>query len=79
MNGLLKVPMQFIILFIGVLVFVFYQYNTPPVFFNKVELEELKQSEYKINVVELEDRFSICMKRKKEQLISLSKQIKKSE
>ena len=78
MNGLLKVPMQFIILFIGVLVFVFYQYNTPPVFFNKVELEELKQSEYKINVIELEDRFSTLHEEKKEQLIScfLNKQKK---
>ena len=42
MNGLLKIPMQFIILFIGVMVFVFYQFNTPPVFFNKVELNNIK-------------------------------------
>ena len=78
MNGLLKVPMQFIILFIGVLVFVFYQYNTPPVFFNKVELEELKQSEYKINVVELEDRFSTLHEEKKRAIdLMLSKQSKK--
>ena len=78
MNGLLKVPMQFIILFIGVLVFVFYQYNTPPVFFNKVELEELKQSEYKINVVELEDRFSTLHEEKKRAIdLMLSKQTKK--
>jgi solute:Na+ symporter, SSS family len=33
-NGLLKIPMQFLILFIGVMVFVFYQFNTAPVFFN---------------------------------------------
>ena len=65
MNGLLKVPMQFIILFIGVLVFVFYQYNKPPVFFNKVELEQLKQSEYKMSVIELEDRFSTLHEEKK--------------
>ena len=65
MNGLLKVPMQFIILFIGVLVFVFYQYNTPPVFFNKVELEQLKKSEYKMSVIELEDRFSTLHEEKK--------------
>ncbi|GIV35766.1 MAG: hypothetical protein KatS3mg032_0145 [Cyclobacteriaceae bacterium] len=31
-NGLLKIPMQFVILFIGVLVFVFYLFNQPPVF-----------------------------------------------
>ena len=78
MNGLLKVPMQFIILFIGVLVFVFYQYNTPPVFFNKVELEELKQSEYKINVIELEDRFSTLHEEKKRAIdLMISNQSKK--
>jgi uncharacterized sodium:solute symporter family permease YidK len=33
-NGLLKIPMQFLILFIGVLVFVFYQFNQAPVFHN---------------------------------------------
>ena len=78
MNGLLKVPMQFVILFIGVLVFVFYQYNTPPVFFNKVELEELKHSEYKINVIELEDRFSTLHEEKKRAIdLMLSNQSKK--
>ena len=78
MNGLLKVPMQFIILFIGVLVFVFYQYNTPPVFFNKVELEELKRSEYKINVIELEDKFSTLHEEKKRAIdLMLSNQSKK--
>ncbi len=34
-NGLLKIPMQFVILFIGAMVFVFYQFNQPPVFFNQ--------------------------------------------
>ncbi|GAB4015926.1 sodium:solute symporter family protein [Spirosoma koreense] len=46
MNGLLKVPMQFLILLVGVLVFVFYQFNPSPVFFNKQETEGLKQSPY---------------------------------
>ena len=36
-NGVLKVPMQFIILFIGAMIFVFYQFVTPPLFFNPVE------------------------------------------
>ncbi len=36
-NGLFKVPMQFFILLLGVMVFVFYQFNPPPVFFNPVE------------------------------------------
>jgi uncharacterized sodium:solute symporter family permease YidK len=36
MNGLIKVPMQFLILLLGVLVFSFYQFNRPPVFFNNM-------------------------------------------
>jgi len=46
MNGFLKIPMQFIILFIGVMVFVFYQFFLPPVIFNKVQTDRLRQSEY---------------------------------
>jgi SSS family transporter len=46
MNGLLKVPMQFLILLVGVLVFVFYQFNPAPAFFNKQETESLKNSRY---------------------------------
>lgn len=44
-NGLLKVPMQFIILFIGVLVFVFYLFNQPPVFHNRVLLDRALKTE----------------------------------
>ena len=47
MNGLLKVPMQFAILLIGVLVFAYYQYHTPPVFFNQQEIQKLQSSTYK--------------------------------
>jgi len=43
MNGLVKVPMQFFILFIGVMVFVFYQLTPPPLFFNRVALERLRE------------------------------------
>jgi SSS family transporter len=43
MNGLLKVPMQLFILFIGVMVFVFYQLSPPPLFFNRAELERTRE------------------------------------
>jgi SSS family transporter len=36
-NGLFKVPMQCLILFVGVMVFVFHQFNQPPLFFNQAE------------------------------------------
>jgi SSS family solute:Na+ symporter len=44
MNGLVKIPMQFLILLIGVLVFTFYQYHEPPIFFNRYELTKLEKS-----------------------------------
>jgi Na+/proline symporter len=47
MNGLVKVPMQFAILLIGVLVFTFYQFNEAPIFFNDVQLKKLETSAYK--------------------------------
>lgn len=47
MNGIVKVPMQFFILLIGVLVFVFYQFNSAPAFFNEYELNRLETSPYK--------------------------------
>ncbi|GAB3343740.1 hypothetical protein GCM10027429_34750 [Marivirga atlantica] len=43
-NGLLKIPMQFIILFIGAMVFVFFQFNQPPVFFNDAAVQEVKSN-----------------------------------
>jgi len=54
MNGLLKIPMQFFILLIGTLVFAFYQYHTPPMFFNKVEVNAIETSAYKNDYKALE-------------------------
>jgi SSS family transporter len=48
LNGMIKVPMQFFILFVGIMVFVFYQFVTPPLFFNPVETENVKKSTYAI-------------------------------
>lgn len=57
-NGLLKIPMQFIILFIGVLVFVFYLFNQPPVFHNQVLLSQSKQTEQVTEITKLENEFN---------------------
>lgn len=45
-NGILKVPMQFFILLVGVMVFVFYQFNQAPVNFNPTATELVLNSEY---------------------------------
>ncbi len=57
MNGLVKIPMQFFILLIGVLVFTFYQFNSAPVFFNKIEVNKIENSTYKENFKELERNY----------------------
>ena len=45
-NGILKVQMQFFILLIGVMVFVFYQFNSSPLHFNPSAVKEVMASEY---------------------------------
>lgn len=71
MNGLLKIPMQLIILFIGIMVFVFYQFNTPPIFFNKVELNNIKSSNYSEEVNNLENEFKVLHDKKTVDIYSL--------
>lgn len=65
MNGFLKVPMQFVILFIGVMVFVFYQFYQPPIFFNKVQTEKLQSSDYSDDFAALEGEYSSLFEEKK--------------
>ncbi len=57
-NGLLKIPMQFLILFIGVLVFVFYLFNQPPVFHNQVLLTQARQAQSGTEISLLETEFN---------------------
>jgi len=57
MNGLVKVPMQFLILLLGVMVFAFYQYNHEPVFFNKSQVDLLAHSKYKDSLAILTSRY----------------------
>lgn len=45
-NGLVKIPMQLFILFIGAMLYVFYIFQPQPVFFNKVETEKVLASPY---------------------------------
>ncbi|WP_306309324.1 sodium:solute symporter [Fulvivirga ligni] len=70
-NALLKVPMQFFILLVGVMVFVFYQFEEPPVFFKTVEMEQLRTSEYGNDVKDLEERYSANFAEKKSNIQSL--------
>ena len=60
-NGVFKIPMQFFILFIGVMVFVFYQFNHSPLNFNpqgkKIISETIYEADYKYLENRLNDNF----------------------
>ncbi len=64
MNGIVKIPMQYFILVIGVLVFVYYMFHTSPLFFNQLAVDKLKGTAYHDQVVALENE---------QELISLEK------
>ncbi len=64
MNGLIKIPMQFFILMIGILVFTFYQYHEPPIFFNPVETNKIEQSQYNNNYQKIKKDYSVLHQEK---------------
>jgi len=57
MNGLLKVPMQFFILLTGILVFIFYQFHQPPVFFNGAEYAAAMETSHAGELEVLQSRY----------------------
>ncbi|WP_462245025.1 sodium:solute symporter family transporter [Ferruginibacter sp.] len=63
-NGLVKVPMQFFILLIGILIFSFYQYNKGPVYFDAVTLQQAKQTVKKDSLNMLELQYSKAFEQK---------------
>lgn len=63
MNGLVKVPMQFFILLIGVLLFAFYQLQPGPVFFNATVARKASQTEYRDSLARVEQAFDLTRKR----------------
>ena len=68
-NALLKIPMQFFILLLGVLVFVFYQFQPDtPVFFNRVEWARLASGPSAATFRALEERHA-ALHREKQQRI----------
>lgn len=60
MNGLVKIPMQFLILLVGVLVFSFYQYHKAPVYFDASKIVSAKKTVYKDSLLQLERRYELA-------------------
>ncbi|EAQ99732.1 sodium:solute symporter [Maribacter sp. HTCC2170] len=55
-NGIFKIPMQFFILLVGIMVFVFYQYNPSPLNFNPAATQGVLNSEYAEDYKVLQER-----------------------
>lgn len=56
MNGFVKVPMQFLILLVGSLVFVFYMFYQSPIFFNQKEVDKVLATEYRHEFKDLQTK-----------------------
>ena len=67
-NAVLKIPMQFFILLLGVMVFVFYQFEQPPVYFNQAAWQQAVQHDPGAKLQALQQEFTAAYARK-EQLI----------
>ncbi|MBC6994026.1 sodium:solute symporter [Neolewinella lacunae] len=57
-NGIFKVPMQFLVLFVGVMVFVFFLFQPPPIHFNTANLDKVRQSPYATELTALENEYA---------------------
>ncbi len=64
-NGLLKIPMQFFILLVGVMVFVFYQFNASPVHFNPEATAKIMTTEYAEDFQLLQDELDALLIQKR--------------
>ncbi|KGE87218.1 MAG: sodium:solute symporter [Phaeodactylibacter xiamenensis] len=70
-NGILKVPMQFLVLFVGILVFVFFQFNQPPIHFNSANLEKLENTEYADDLASLQAQHNTLFLTQQEEVRAL--------
>jgi len=79
MNGLLKIPMQFLILLVGVLVFAFYQFTNPPLFFNETAVQQIRKTEYAGQYKALENQHDAIQAAKRPHVMELTRALKKDD
>ena len=61
-NGLVKVPMEFFFLLVGILVFSFYQFHKAPIYFDEARVIVAKKTVYKDSLILLENQYSDAIK-----------------
>jgi Na+/proline symporter len=72
-NGFIKIPMQMLVLSVGVMVFVFYQFNQPPLHFNQADRAQLVGTPQAEEFARLESADAEIFKKKQVVLESLQK------
>ncbi|HZS09818.1 MAG TPA: sodium:solute symporter [Blastocatellia bacterium] len=73
MSAFVKIPMQFVILFIGIMVFVFYQFQKPPMIFNQVAAAQIERSAYKADYEVLQAEYDLAFGARERAAIELSR------
>ncbi len=63
-NAVLKIPMQFFILFLGIMLFVFYQFEQPPLFFNQAAWHQAVSRDPGQQLAAIEQQFKIASSQK---------------
>lgn len=76
LNGIVKVPLQFGILLIGILIFSFYQFHKAPAYFNLAEERNVKASKYAGEYAIAEKRYDLLQEEKSSTLTNLTTAIK---
>ena len=71
-NAVVKVPMQFFILLLGAIVFMFYQFEKPPVYFNQPAYERALENGYAPQLTELQKQFDEVFTQKRAAIRALS-------
>ncbi len=71
-NAVVKVPMQFFILLLGAIVFMFYQFEKPPVYFNQPAYERALENGYAPQLTELQTQFDEVFTEKRAAIRALS-------
>jgi solute:Na+ symporter, SSS family len=78
-NGLVKVPLQFLILLIGCLLFAYYSFFKAPAFFNKAQEQVVFSSSYANEYKSAAIQYDLLQEKKKDAAVQLSTAIKQND
>lgn len=67
-NGIFKVPMQFLVLFVGILVFVFFQFQQPPIHFNEANLQRLDGTVYQDSLNTIQQEYDLLFEERRSEM-----------